>query len=176
MKNNVITCYPSNDSNKRILLGIRGSSDLLAISLNPSTANEVKLDPTSRNIKAIAKKNGCDGWWIINLYPKRTSKPGYLPKKCNIALAKENVDYINKIIHDESLNLSKVVCCWGNHINDHPYLKEQAKKIINLLKKVNIKFYCIGLTKLGNPYHPAPMAVNRFLGGIDNIKLKEFTP
>ena len=45
---------------------------MLAIGLNPSTANEDNLDPTSRNIQAIAQKNECDGWWLVNLYPKRT--------------------------------------------------------------------------------------------------------
>ena len=34
---------------------------MLAIGLNPSTANEDNLDPTSRNIQAIAQNNGCDG-------------------------------------------------------------------------------------------------------------------
>ena len=35
------------------------------------------------------------------------------------------------------------------------------------------KNHC-GLTRLGNPFHPAPMAVNRFLGGIKKIELKEY--
>ena len=31
----------------------------------------------------IAEKNGCDGWWLVNLFPKRTSKPVNLPKRNN---------------------------------------------------------------------------------------------
>ena len=40
---------------------------MLAIGLNPSTSNEKKLDPTSRNIQSIALKNDYEGWWLINL-------------------------------------------------------------------------------------------------------------
>ena len=51
-KNNKIVCIPENDKHKRFLLGQHGTRELLAIGLNPSTANEHKL-VTSRNIKAI---------------------------------------------------------------------------------------------------------------------------
>ena len=62
-----ILCNPLEDSKKRFLLGKKGRSTLLAIALNPSTANENTLDPTSRNIEKIAAKSGCDGWWLVNL-------------------------------------------------------------------------------------------------------------
>ena len=57
-----IICNPPDDNNKLFLLGKKGSIEMLAIGLNPSTANEDNLDPTSRNIQAIAQNNGCDGW------------------------------------------------------------------------------------------------------------------
>ena len=75
MSHSKIICQPVKDSGKRFVLGKAGSTELLAIGLNPSTANEDKLDPTSRNIQTIAFNNACDGWWLVNLYPKRTSNP-----------------------------------------------------------------------------------------------------
>ena len=78
-----IICIPKNDNYKRFLIGEKGEKELLAIGLNPSSANENTLDPTSKNIKAIAKNNGFDGWWIVNLYPIRTSNPKNLPKRVN---------------------------------------------------------------------------------------------
>ena len=75
VKINDVLCVPKSDKKKRFLIGEKGSRELLAIGVNPSSANEYKLDPTSKNIKAIAKKFNCDGWWIINLYPIKTSKP-----------------------------------------------------------------------------------------------------
>ena len=52
-KDNKIVCIPENDKHKRFLLGQHGTRELLAIGLNPSTANEHKLDPTSRNIRPL---------------------------------------------------------------------------------------------------------------------------
>lgn len=174
MSNSKIICQPLKDSGKRFVLGKSGSTELLAICLNPSSANEDKLDPTSRNIQTIAANNGCDGWWLVNLYPKRTSNPKNLPKKINEDLAKQNVDFIKQLLSNDSYSISKVLCCWGNHIEDHQYLKDQAQKIINLVKESGHQSLCIGFTESGNPFHPAPMSINRFLGGINNIKLKEY--
>jgi hypothetical protein len=171
--NNII-CQPLNDSTKRFLLGRRGNTEMLAIGLNPSTANEDKLDPTSRNIQTISNNNSCDGWWLVNLYPKRTSKPSNLPKNINIALAKQNIDFIKEILSNDSYNIGKIVCCWGNHVSDYAYLQKQAQDIMNLVKRSGHNCLCIEMTAAGNPYHPSPMPVNRFLGGINNIKLKNY--
>ena len=83
-------CNPPDDNNKRFLLGKNGSNEMLATGLNPSTANKDNLDPTSRNIQAIAQNNGCNGWWLVNLNAQRTPKPSNLPKKVNQVIAKEN--------------------------------------------------------------------------------------
>jgi len=166
-----IKCKPLNDRNKRFLLGKQGKVELLAIGLNPSKANEEKLDPTSRNIEKIANNNGCDGWWLINLYPKRTSKPINLPKTPDSNLTHQNLIFIKNLLKDPKFKIIKILCCWGNHIDDHLYLKLQAVKILDSIKEYNLSLYCIGNTNSGNPFHPAPMPVNRFLGGIDQIKL-----
>ena len=84
------------------------------------------------------------------------------------------MDFIRRLLKNESYSISKVLCCWGNHIEDHKYLQDQAEKIISLVNESGHKNHCIGLTRLGNPFHPAPMAVNRFLGGIKKIELKEY--
>ena len=169
-----IICEPLNDRTKRFVLGKPGNKELLAIGLNPSTANEDKLDPTSRNIQTIASNNGCDGWWLVNLYPKRTPNPKNLPEKINKDLAKQNIEFLRELFNNGSHTIKKVLYCWGNHIGDHIYLQDQAQKITRLVQESGYKSQCIGITQLGNPYHPAPMTVNRFLGGINNVKLKEY--
>ena len=88
-KYNEIVCIPKNDTTKRFLIGKKGQHEMLAIALNPSTANEDKLDPTSKNIELIANNNGCDGWWLVNLYPERISNPNKLTHKGNIKLTKK---------------------------------------------------------------------------------------
>ena len=67
-----------------------------------------------------------------------------------------------------------MLLCWGNNIDRHDYLREYATELLNYLDEINMNFLCIGLTAKENPFHPAPMAVNRFLGGLDNIKLQAY--
>ena len=169
-----ITCIPENDSYKRFLLGQRGKKELLAIGLNPSTANETKLDPTSRNIKTIAINNNYDGWRLTNLYPLRTSRPNNLPKKSDLTLGKENITFIKNILLDTSYNIKTVLFCWGNNICNHKYLIEYSEDLILTIDKLNITYKCLGITKKGHPFHPAPMGVNRFLGGINKVILKPY--
>ena len=144
----MIECIPNNDVHKRFILGKSGKKELLAIGLNPSTANESSLDPTSRNIQTIANNNGFDGWWLVNLYPLRTSNPKKLPKIADKELMMKNQKFIEKLIIDPKYNICKVLCCWGNNIENHLYLEEQARIIKN---KIDKQLYYIGKTMNGNP-------------------------
>ncbi len=104
-----IICYPLKDNRKRFLLGRKGNSELLAVGLNPSTANESSMDPTSKNIESIANQNGFDGWWLVNLYPGRYPKPKDLPKKPKKNYLKQNLTIINKIIQSEEFRIKDVL-------------------------------------------------------------------
>ena len=44
---------------------------------------------------------------------------------------------------------------------------------MNLLENERQIIYCLGKTRLGNPLHPSPMVINRFLGGLGELKLKK---
>ena len=171
---NDIICNPLNDRNKRFLLGKKGVNEMMAIGLNPSTASEKKLDPTSRNIQKIARNNDCDGWWLVNLYPIRTSKPNNLPVKPNLMLTKKNLEFISNLLKNPQFKITKVLCCWGNHIENHLYLKQQALKILEFIREKNLNVYCIGKTKSGNPFHPSPLSVNNHLGGINGLVILKY--
>ena len=108
-----------------------------------------------------------------SLYAQRTPKPSNLTKKVNQVIAKENIDFIKELINNDS-NISKILFCWGNHINDHSYLKKQTDQIIATLKELDLKPLCLGKTLTGNPLHPAPMVVNRFFGGVNNVVLETY--
>lgn len=169
-----IICIPQNDSVKRFLLGKKGSAALLAIALNPSTANEEALDPTSRNIECLAKDNCCDSWYLVNLYPLRTPKPRELPAIEDADLSNQNLAFIQKLIQDPDYKISKVLLCWGNHVDRHPYLRALSLEITKIINESKKPSFYMELTGAGHPYHPSPMPVNRFLGGIKNVKLKAF--
>lgn len=169
-----IICIPEKNKEKRFLLGKKGSKNLFAIGLNPSTASEENLDPTSRNIERLALHNNCNGWYLVNLYPHKTSHPSKLPKIADFGLWDENLAFIKNILTIEKYNITKVLVCWGDNIQYFDFLIEAKNKILGLLKQKRIQPWCMELTGLGNPYHPAPTPVNRYLGGISNIELKPY--
>ena len=87
---------------------------------------------------------------------------------------KQNLTIINKIIQSEEFRIKDVLICWGNNVNNRDYLKDQMKIILKMFESSKFSLSCIGVTKLGNPIHPSPLSINRFLGGLNRIKLKEF--
>ena len=76
------------------------------------------------------------------------------------------------MLNDKSFNTSDVLLCCGNNIDRYHYLREYATELLKYLEEIKVNCLCIGLTAKNNPFHPAPMGVNRFLGGINNIKLQ----
>ena len=40
--------------------------------------------------------------------------------------------------------------------------------------ELDLKPLCLGKTLAGNPLHPAPMVVNRFFGGVNNVVLEKY--
>jgi len=166
-------CYPKADNRKRFLLGEKGNRSLVAIGLNPSLANAFSLDPTSKNIKALAAQNRCDGWYLLNLYPKRTPKPNQLPAKPNKLWLKENLAYIFDFIENEK-SISKIVFCWGNYVDQYHYLKECRWLISQRINQLKMKPYCLGVTQRQHPMHPSPLVINRFFGGVQGVQLIPF--
>ena len=85
------------------------------------------------------------------------------------------VVFISELVFSPFWN-DRITSVWfnrrGNHINDHSYLKKQADQIISIIKKLALKPLCLGKTLTGNPLHPAPMVVNRFFGGVNNVVLE----
>ena len=51
----------------------RGDHPLIAVGLNPSTANEEHLDPTVRKMIGFAERAGYDGLVILNLSSERAT-------------------------------------------------------------------------------------------------------
>ena len=97
-----------------------------------------------------------------------------MPKNPSIQLLKENILFIEQVLTSRDYNITKVLLCWGNGIDNFPYLKESAKNIIAILEKYELPCYYMKMTGNKNPYHPAPTPVNRWLGGINNITLKAY--
>lgn len=171
-----ILCTPQGDAEKRFVLGKKGNKNLLCVGLNPSTADENGLDPTSRNIEAIAQKHGYDGWLLVNLYAQRASKPTDLSTEKDEELFWQNLRLIDALIIKKQFVIPQVLLAWGNNIDSFTatYLKEAAYYLYKVLEKHNLPYSAIGVTNAGHPYHPSPQPVNTQLGGIDNVQLHDF--
>ena len=80
------------------------------VMLNPSTADEVKSDPTVTRAKGFARSWGYGTLWVCNLFALRATDPGVL-RKCPEPIGADNDEHILR-----SAPLSdEVVCAWGNH-------------------------------------------------------------
>lgn len=174
--NNTILCIPQNDAEKRFILAKPGLNNLVCICLNPSTANESKLDATSRNIERIAQQNGFDGWALVNLYPQRATYPIDLHKQKDSKLFKDNIDAIDAYFLKNAKSTKNVMLAWGNLITstEEGYLEESAFYIYQRLKKHNVNFWSIALTKFNHPIHPAPPSLNSKKIKIPESKLHPF--
>ncbi len=140
------------DKSERYVLGQPGEKNLLVLGVNPSSAEPGADDPTIRMVREISRKEGYDGWIMVNLHPQRAPKPNQLIEK---ELWRENnlkaLDAVRR-----SFRIDKVWCAWGASI-DKPgnrFLYRSLKEIHELLKD-GVSWMRYGdLTKNGHPHHP----------------------
>lgn len=115
------------------------------ILLNPSTADEVKNDPTVERCERRSRKMGYDGLYVANIFAFRATDPKVMKAEKD-PVGPENDEYIINCAKQAGL----IVCGWGAH-GGH---QGRSKKVFDLLKKNNIVAKCLGVTKLGEPRHP----------------------
>lgn len=168
-------CVPDSDPEKRFILAKKGINNLLAICLNPSTANEFEHDGTSRNIEKIAKINGFDGWVLFNLSPERTPKPELLKVKEN-KLLDRNIQELTNLLDKNEFQIKDVLLAWGNNvgIGQFAYLKKSALRMFQVFNDMQLNYWCIKLTNKKHPFHPSLRSINRYIGKVEEIRLIPF--
>jgi hypothetical protein len=113
------------------------------IGLNPSTADENKLDPTLRRIVRFAMRENCGGFWMFNLFAFRATVPRVM------LLAHDPVGPDNdRWLMDGIRWCEFMVCGWGAH-GGHRGRDMEVRKLFK-----GHKLWCLGLTKDGQPKHP----------------------
>ena len=120
---------------------------ILFIGLNPSTATEIKNDPTIRRCMCYAKDWGYGGYIMGNIFAFRSTDPINL-KKINDPIGSEN-DFWLKKLHDEA---DLTIGAWGNHGK----LLNRSNAVLNLIPNI----YCLKITKQGYPSHPLYLPKN----------------
>jgi hypothetical protein len=105
--------------------------------LNPSTADAVQLDPTLRRCVGFAKREGCGGMVILNLYAFRTKDP-----KVMMAATDPVGPNNDRVLAHVT---GTVVAGWGTNADP-----DRVARVRALLPRL----HALGVTKDGHPRHP----------------------
>ncbi len=145
---------------------------LFFIGLNPSLADDKRVDPTWYRMQKIAQNNGFDGIIAINLSPEITPYPKelHLEQEIFFELNLQAIQQEIALYLTDHASLLHVWCGWGANVGDKPYqrLAMSAQQILSLFPE-GTHFYALPkLTKNGNPRHPLYAKINSKLVKFSN--------
>ena len=113
--------------------------------LNPSTADELKLDPSCTRARNYAERWGYGGLIVTNIFGWRATDPKVM-KSVKDPVGRGNDAAILRAAREAKL----VVCAWGNHGEN----LELGNEVLRLLGEANIKLHLLRLNGNGYPAHP----------------------
>lgn len=119
------------------------------IGLNPSTADESRLDPTLRRVIRFMEREGCGGMIVLNLFAFRATDPRAM-LMAKDPVGEDNDHWFTQVI-DYSAS-GPILCGWGangRHL-------ERSTAIQRFLPKDRTR--CLGLCLNGEPKHPLYIA------------------
>ncbi|SNY90620.1 hypothetical protein SAMN04515647_0791 [Cohaesibacter sp. ES.047] len=122
-----------------------GAPKLLYIMLNPSTATELKNDPTIERCERRARTLGYGSFRACNLFAYRATDPRDL-KRAKDPIGPDNLSQILQA----SRWADRILCAWGTH-GAHLGLGLAIKSL--LLSESHVLHH-LGLSKEGHPRHP----------------------
>lgn len=115
------------------------------IGLNPSTADEVALDPTLRRCVGFAEGLGCGSFLMANLFAFRAKDPDDMKREPE-PVGPDNDEWILRA----ALMSEIIVCAWGVHGD----WRERDREVFTMLHTRGYALWTFGLTKHGHPKHP----------------------
>jgi hypothetical protein len=124
-------------------VNVFGYGYLQVIGLNPSTADEIKDDPTIRRCIGFARKWGFAELCMTNLFGFRATKPRDMLAEPE-PIGADN----NRRIMECANEARMILAAWG--ANTHPAVIAQAEAVCSMIGEM----YCLRMTKGGCPEHP----------------------
>jgi hypothetical protein len=113
--------------------------------LNPSTADEFKLDPSCTRARNYVEQWGFGGILITNIFGWRATDPA------DMKAVRDPVGRGNDAALLEAARTARlVVCAWGNH-GAH---RERAANVVHLLRANAIELNYLQMNGSGHPAHP----------------------
>lgn len=124
--------------------------------LNPSTADEERLDPTLTRCRDYAERWGFGGMDVLNLFALRSTDPAGLYQVVD-PVGPANDDITTAILEGAEL----VVAGWGAEVASPrarrtPVVRERPRAVCDLAARLERKsaLQCLGTTASGEPRHP----------------------
>lgn len=124
---------------------------MLALMLNPSTADEVANDPTVERVERRARAMGFGRLIVCNIFAFRATDPAEMKAQAD-PVGPEN----DAAILEASRQADLVLCAWGTH-GSH---MGRSSQIRDLLKQSGCTPYCLTTTSGGEPGHPLYIPYN----------------
>ena len=113
--------------------------------LNPSTADEYRLDPSCTRARLYAERWGYGALIVTNLFGWRATDPHEM-KAAREPVGRANDAAILRAAHEAAI----VVCAWGNH-GAH---RERSAYVLQMLSARGVKLHALRVTGSGEPAHP----------------------
>jgi len=113
--------------------------------LNPSTADEFKLDPSCTRARNYAERWGFGALTVTNIFGWRSTDPAVLRVVKN-PIGRGNDRAIVKAAKEAKL----VVCAWGNH----GLHRERSRNVVALLREEGVTLNFLKMNECGEPAHP----------------------
>jgi hypothetical protein len=111
--------------------------------LNPSTADELKLDPSCTRARNYAERWGYGALVVTNIFGWRATDPAEMKSVAN-PIGRGN----DRAILEAAKQAELVVCAWGNHA-EHLGRGEQVLRLL-----AGVRLHALRLNSSGHPAHP----------------------
>ena len=113
--------------------------------LNPSTADEFKLDPSCTRARLYAERWGYGGLIVTNIFAWRATDPDDM-KAAKDPVGRGNDPAILRAAREAAI----VVCAWGNH-GEH---LGRGGDVAGALRACEVKLHYLKMNGAGHPSHP----------------------
>ena len=113
--------------------------------LNPSTADEFRLDPSCTRARRYAERWGFGALIVTNLFAWRATDPRDM-KAAREPVGRANDHAIVRAAREAAI----VVCAWGNH-GAH---LERSARVLAFLRAAGVPLHALRVTGAAEPAHP----------------------
>lgn len=115
------------------------------ILLNPSSAGATTDDPTIRRCVGLARRWGCGGLVVVNLYGQRATRPADLWRSAD-PVGPQNDGHVAAAVRASALLGGPLVAAWGS--------QARPDRVDQVLARLDLERICVlGLTRSGQPLY-----------------------